>query len=59
LLNSEGNFILRQIDNLSRAIHYIADNKASLQAEFGIGNAAKPAGKVAEALAAYNQTFGA
>lgn len=59
LLNSDGNFILRQLDNLNRAIHYIADNKASLQAEFGTGNAAKPTGQVAEALAAYNQAYGA
>lgn len=59
LLNSDGNFILKQLDNLNRAIHFIADNKASLQAEFGTGNAAKPAGQVAQALAAYNQTYGA
>ncbi len=59
MLNSEGNFILRQLDNLNRAIHFIADNQASLQAEFGTGNAARPAGQVAEALAAYNQVYGA
>lgn len=59
LLNSDGNFILKQLDNLGRAIHFIADNKASLQAEFGTGNAAKPVGQVAQALAAYNQTYGA
>ncbi|MDO9063684.1 MAG: flagellar filament capping protein FliD [Sulfuricella sp.] len=59
LLNSDGNFILKQLDNLNRAIHFIADNKASLQTEFGTGNAAKPAGQVAQALAAYNQTYGA
>lgn len=59
LLNSDGNFILKQLDNLNRAIHFIADNKASLQAEFGTGNAAKPTGQVAQALAAYNQTYGA
>lgn len=58
LLNSDGNFILKQLDNLDRAIHFIADNKASLQTEFGTGNAAKPAGQVAQALAAYNQTYG-
>ena len=58
LLNSDGNFILKQLDNLNRAIHFIADNKASLQTEFGTGNAAKPAGQVAQALAAYNQTYG-
>ena len=59
LLNSEGNFILRQLDNLDRAIHFIADNKDSLQKEFGTGDAAKPTGPVAQALAAYNQTYGA
>jgi hypothetical protein len=59
LLHSEGNFIPRQLDNLNRAIHFIADNKASLQAEFGTGNAAKPTGQIAEALAAYNQAYGA
>lgn len=59
LLNSDGNFILKQLDNLNRAIHYIAGNQASLQAEFGTGNAAKPAGQVAQALDAYNQTYGA
>ena len=58
LLNSDGNFILKQLDNLNRAIHFIADNKASLQTEFGTGNAAKPAGQVAQALAAYNQIYG-
>ena len=58
LLNSDGNFILKQLDNLNRAIHFITDNKASLQEEFGTGNAAKPTGQVAQALAAYNQTYG-
>ena len=58
LLNSDGNFVLKQLDNLNRAIHYIADNKDSLQKEFGTGDAAKPAGQVAQALAAYNQTYG-
>lgn len=57
LLNSDGNFILKQLDNLNRAIHYIADNKDSLQKEFGTGNAAKPTGQVAQALAAYNQAY--
>lgn len=58
LLNSDGNFIPRQLDNLNRVIHYIADNNASLQAEFGAGDAAKPTGQVAQALAAYSQTYG-
>jgi len=59
LLNSDGNFVLKQLDNLNRAIHYIADNKDSLQKEFGTGSAAKPVGEVARALAAYNQVYAA
>jgi len=59
LLNSDGNFVPNQLDNLDRAIHYIADNKDSLQKEFGTGDAAKPTGQVAQALTAYNQTYGA
>ncbi|HCI13189.1 MAG TPA: hypothetical protein DFK12_04320 [Gallionellaceae bacterium] len=57
LLNSSGNFIERQIDNLDRAIDFIRDNKTSLQAEFGTGDEAKPSGQVAQALAEYNRTF--
>lgn len=57
LLNSNGNFIERQIDNLDRAIHFIRDNKSSLRAEFGTGDEAKPSGQVAQALAEYNRTF--
>lgn len=57
LLNSEGNFISNQLDNLDRAIHYISGNKTSLQKEFGHGNSARPTAQVAQALAAYNQTF--
>lgn len=55
LLNSAGNFIPNQLNNLSRAIHYIGDNLSSWQAEFGTGNAATPSGQVAQALAAYNK----
>ena len=55
LLNSNGNFIPNRLNNLSRAITYIADNKESLQAEFGVGDAAKINPRVAQALAAYNQ----
>jgi len=58
LLNSDGNFMPRQLDNLNRAIHYIADNETSLRAEFGTGNAAQPTGQVAQALAAYNKSYG-
>lgn len=55
LLNSAGNFIPDRLGNLDRVIHYIADNKTSLQAEFGLGDPAKPSGQLAQALAAYNQ----
>lgn len=58
LLNSDNNFIPNQLDNLERAIHYIGDNSDSLQAEFGAGDPAKPAGQIAKALAAYNRVYG-
>ena len=57
LLNAENNFIPSQLNNLNGAIRYIADNKSALQAEFGTGTPAKPAGLVAQALTAYNQTY--
>jgi len=59
LLNANNNFIPNQLANLNGAIHYIADNNADLQAEFGTGDPAKPTGQVAKALAVYNQTYGA
>jgi hypothetical protein len=55
LLNADNNFIPNQLDNLSRAIHYVTDNQAALTQEFGTGDPAQPTGKVAQALAAYNQ----
>lgn len=58
LLNSAGNFIQNALDNRSRAIDYITDNKSSLQSEFGTGDATAPNGATAKALAAYNTTFG-
>jgi hypothetical protein len=57
LLNSENNFMLRQLGNLDRVIDYIADNRASLQAEFGLGDPARPSGQVARALASYQQVY--
>ena len=57
LLNSDGNFMPRQLDNLDHAIDYIADNASAWQMEFGSGDAAKPTGQIAQALAAYNSTF--
>ncbi len=55
LLVSDGNFFSKQLDNLDRGIDYISDNKDALQHEFGTGDAATPAGKVAAGLADYNQ----
>lgn len=58
LLNSEGNFIQNALNNRSRAIDFIASNRASLQQEFGTGDPAKPSGATAQALAAYNAASG-
>lgn len=58
LLNSDGNFIPNRLSNLDRVIDYIDRNKTSLQAEFGLGDPAKPNALVAKALAAYNTTYG-
>lgn len=58
LLNSAGNFINNRLDNLSRVIAYIDTNMTSLQAEFGLGDPAKPTGQLAKALANYNAKHG-
>lgn len=55
LLNSPNNFITNRLDNLDRVIDYVADNRSSLQAEFGLGDPAKPSSEIAKALAAYDQ----
>lgn len=55
LLVSANNFIPNRLANLDRAIHYISDNKSSLQAEFGLGDAPRSSASVSRALAAYNQ----
>jgi hypothetical protein len=57
LLGSANNFIPNRLANLDRVIDYIGDNKSSLQAEFGLGNAATPNAAVSKALAAYNAMF--
>ena len=57
LLYAAGNFIPRQLDNLQRAIRYMAENKTDWRAEFGTGDSARPAGQVARALAAYTAMF--
>lgn len=54
LLNSAGNFIPNQLNNLDSAIHYIDNNIASWRSEFGTGAAAKSSGQTAQALAAYS-----
>ncbi|MBL8415683.1 MAG: flagellar filament capping protein FliD [Propionivibrio sp.] len=57
LLTSANNFIPNRLANLDRAIDYITDNKPALQAEFGLGDPARPSTPIAKALAAYNQIF--
>lgn len=54
LLNADGNFIPNRLDNLARVIDYIRENKQALQAEFGLGDPARPSAQVARALASYN-----
>ncbi|HEX6735559.1 MAG TPA: flagellar filament capping protein FliD [Azonexus sp.] len=58
LLNSAGNFIPNRMANLSRVIDYLDQNMSALQVEFGTGDAARPSGDVARALAAYNAMRG-
>lgn len=57
LLNSSNNFIPNRLNNLDRVIDYISDHKTSLQAEFGLGDPAKPSAQVSKALSSYNQIF--
>jgi hypothetical protein len=57
LLNSTNNFIPNRLANLDRVIDYISDNKPTLQAEFGLGDPARPSTPIAKALAAYNKIF--
>lgn len=55
MLNEPDNFIPSYLDNHSRAIAFIANNRGSLQAEFGTGEVAKPVSQVAQALSAYER----
>lgn len=55
MLNAEKNLIPNRLVNLDRVIDFINENKASLQQEFGQGEAPKPPAYVAQALAAYNR----
>lgn len=57
LLQADGNFISGRLDNLDRVIDYLDANTSSLQTEFGLGDAAKPSGQVAQALANYNAIY--
>ena len=57
LLISSNNFVPNRLANLDRVIDYIADNKSSLQAEFGLGDPARMSPQVSKALAAYEQMF--
>ncbi len=56
LLSSDNNLVANRLSNLSHAVSYIDRNKSSLQAEFGLGEPAKPSGQVAQALAAYHRS---
>ena len=58
LLISTNNFLPNRLANLDRAIDYISENKPALQAEFGLGDPARPSPRVATALAAYNRIVG-
>lgn len=58
LLTSDGNIIPNRLDNLGKVINYFAEHQADLQSEFGSGDAARPQGRLAQALAAYNQRYG-
>lgn len=57
LLISANNFIPNRLGNLDRAIHYIQDNKTSLQTEFGLGEAPRLSKQVQQALSSYNAMF--
>lgn len=52
-LNSKGNQQDNQMNNLDRAIHWIADNRVEVQQEFGPGLLARPNAAFAKAAAAY------
>lgn len=55
LLVSANNFIPNRLNNLDRAIDFIADKRSALQTEFGLGEPARPSALVAKALAAYEK----
>lgn len=53
-LNAKDHAQQRQMANLDRAVHWIADNKADVQKEFGPGAAATPDAAFAKAAARYD-----
>ncbi|HEX8962673.1 MAG TPA: flagellar filament capping protein FliD [Rhodocyclaceae bacterium] len=56
LLNSAGNFIPNQLNNLGSALQYISNNISSWRSEFGTGApAVASSAQTAKALAAYRQ----
>lgn len=58
MLNSDGNFIKNRLDNLSRAINFISENKPALQSEFGLGDAPQSTSPITQAAAAYKLLYG-
>lgn len=58
LLTAQGNFIKNRLANLNRAITFIGENMPALQAEFGLGDPARPNTRTAQSLAAYRQMAG-
>lgn len=57
LLNSKQGLIANRLNNLDHAIDYIADNKTSLQSEFGLGDPATPSPAIMQAIASYNRMY--
>lgn len=55
MLNAPGHAQLRQMANLDRAVHWIGDNKAAVEKEFGPGKAATPDQAFAKAAALYDE----
>lgn len=53
-LNAPGHAQLRQMANLDRAVHWIHENRSSVQKEFGPGTAATPNDAFAKAAALYD-----
>ena len=54
-LNAKGHSQQRKMANLDSAVHWIGDNKAAVQKEFGAGAAATPNAAFAKAAAHYDE----